>query len=170
MAADSACSAPAMPSSTRTVAGSPGSSRRTSSFPSTRSAIVTLANADFAATGDLIPTLISKLTPHADVPKIDGPSALDAAKQFLTSVERGNVDRSTLGDDFNALLTDDHLAKDRAALAAQGKISDVVVTRTSERGGMEVAQVLFMVGKTPARSAMYRSPDGKIQQFLINRR
>ncbi len=139
-------------------------------IPSTRSAIVTLANADFAATGDLIPTLVQKLTPHADVPKIEGLSALDAAKQFLASVERGNVDRSTLGDDFNALLSDEHLAKDRAALAAQGKISDVTVTRTSERGGMEVAQVLFMVGKTPARSAMYRSPDGKIQQFLINRR
>lgn len=139
-------------------------------IPSTRSAIVTLANADFAATGNLIPTLISRLTPQADVPTIDGATALEAARQFLTSVERGTVDRSTLGDDFNALLTDEHLAKDRAALAAEGKISDIVVTRTSERGGMEVAQVQFMVGKTPARSAMYRTPDGKIQQFLINRR
>ena len=139
-------------------------------IPATRSAIVTLANADFAATGDLIPTLIAKLTPHADVPKIEGLSALDAAKQFLASVERGSVDRATLGDDFTALLTDEHLARDRAALAKQGKVTDVVVARTSERGGMEVAQVQFMVGKTPARSSMYRSPDGKIQQFLINRR
>jgi hypothetical protein len=34
---------------------------------------------------------------------------------------------------------------------------------------MEVAIVEYKVGKTPARTAMYRSPDGKIQQFLINR-
>jgi hypothetical protein len=67
------------------------------------------------------------------------------------------------------LLTDEHLAKDRASLAANGKVTDVVVRQTVERGGMEVAIVEYNVGKTPARTAMYRSPDGKIQQFLINR-
>ena len=46
---------------------------------------------------------------------------------------------------------------------------DVRVVRTDERGGMEVAIVQFKVGSTPAQSLMYRTPDGKIQQFLINR-
>lgn len=138
-------------------------------IPSTRSGIVTLANSDFAATGEIASALIAKLTPHVDVPKIAGPSALDAAKGFLTSVEQGKVDRSTLGDDFNALLSDAHLAKDRASLAALGKVTDIVVRRTVERGGMEVALVEYRVGTTPARTSMYRSPDGKIQQFLINR-
>jgi hypothetical protein len=67
------------------------------------------------------------------------------------------------------LLTDAHLAKDRASLAALGKVSDVLVRRTVERGGMEVAIVEYKVGTTAARTAMYRTPDGKIQQFLINR-
>jgi CubicO group peptidase (beta-lactamase class C family) len=138
-------------------------------IPATRSGIVTLANADFAATGEITSALIAKLTPRVDVPKIAGPSAVEAAKAFLTSVEQGKVDRSTLGDDFNALLTDEHLARDRASLAANGKVSDVVVRQTVERGGMEVAVVEYTVGKTAARTAMYRSPDGKIQQFLINR-
>ncbi|MBK6485499.1 MAG: beta-lactamase family protein [Gemmatimonadetes bacterium] len=138
-------------------------------IPSTRSAIVTLANADFAATGEIISTLIARLTPHVDVPAIAGLPALEAAKGFLTSVERGTVDRSTLGDDLNALLTDEHLARDRASLAAHGRVSNVVVTRSVERGGMEVAQLQYMVGSIRARTAMYRSPDGKIQQFLINR-
>jgi D-alanyl-D-alanine carboxypeptidase len=138
-------------------------------IPSTRSGIVTLANADFASTGDLIPMLVAKLTPHVDVPRVAGLSALDAAKGFLTSVEQGRVDRSTLGDDFNALLTDAHLAKDRASLLKLGKVSDVVVRRTVERGGMEVALVEYKVGTTAARTSMYRTPDGKIQQFLINR-
>lgn len=139
-------------------------------IPSTRSGIVTLANAEFAATGEIIAALTAKLTPQVDVPKIDGPSALDAARTFLTSVESGSMDRSTLGDDFNALLTDEHLAKDRASLAAHGKVTDVVVIRTVERGGMEVATVDYKVGPTLARTAMYRSLDGKIQQFLMNRR
>ncbi|MEP7347990.1 MAG: serine hydrolase domain-containing protein [Gemmatimonadaceae bacterium] len=138
-------------------------------IPSTRSGIVTLANSDFAATGEITSALIAKLTPRVDVPKISGLSALDAATGFLTSVEQGKVDRSTLGEDFNALLTDSHLAKDRASLATQGRISEVVVRRTVERGGMEVALVEYKVGTTLARTSMYRSPDGRIQQFLMNR-
>ena len=139
-------------------------------IPVSRSAIVVLSNADFAATGEIVDALLPKLMPHVDAPTIAGLSAIDAAKAFLASVERGTVDRTTLGDDFNALLTPAHLAADRTALATFGKVTDVQVLRTRERGGMEVALVQFMVGKTPARSAMYRTPDGKIQQLLINRR
>ena len=138
-------------------------------IPETRSAIAVVANADFASTGEITSALVAMLTPHIDVPKITGLPALDAAKTFLASIEQGRVDRTTLGDDFNALLTDKHLADDRASLAALGKISDVRVTRVVERGGMEVAIVQFKVGTTPAQSSMYRTPDGKIQQFLINR-
>jgi hypothetical protein len=84
-------------------------------------------------------------------------------------VEQGKVDRSTLGDDFNALLTDEHSPRIAPRWRPTGKVTDVVVRQTVERGGMEVAIVEYKVGKTPARTAMYRSPDGKIQQFLINR-
>ena len=38
-----------------------------------------------------------------------------------------------------------------------------------ERGGMEVATVLFDVGGTAARGLMYRTPDGKVQEFLFSR-
>ena len=139
-------------------------------IPGTRSAIAILSNADFAATGDIIAAAMQRLTPQVDVPKVAGLPALEAAKAFLASVENGTVDRATLGDDFNALLTPEHLATDRKSLAAHGPITDVRIGAVRERGGMEVAQVLYMVGKTPATSAMYRTPDGKIQQFLINRR
>ncbi len=138
-------------------------------IPSTRSAVVVFANADFAATGEITAAAVAKLTPHADVPKIVGLAALDAARAFLTSLEQGKIDRATLGDDFNALLTDEHVARDRASLASHGRVADVRVVRTVERGGMEVAVVQFKVGTTPAQSLMYRTPDGKIQQFLINR-
>lgn len=138
-------------------------------IPATRSAIVVFANADFAATGDIINAALDKLTPHVDVPKIAGLPALDAAKAFLTSFEQNKIDRTTLGDDFNALLTPERVATDRASLASLGRVTDIRVVRTVERGGMEVAIVQFTVGTTPAQSLMYRTPDGKIQQFLINR-
>lgn len=139
-------------------------------IPATRSAVVVFSNADFAATGEITAAAIAKLTPHVDVPTIAGRPALDAAKQFLSLLERGRIDRGSLGEDFNALLTPQHVERDRASLAARGRISDVRIIRTVERGGMEVAVVQFMVGRTPAQSLMYRTPDGKIQQFLINRR
>lgn len=137
--------------------------------PATRSAVVVLSNADFAATGEIIAAVMSKLVPHADVPKIAGLSALDAAKAYLASLEKGQLDRATLGDDFNALMTEQRVATDRASLAANGKVSDIAVLRAVERGGMEVAVITYKVGSVAARSAMYRTPDGKIQQFLINR-
>ncbi len=139
-------------------------------IPVTRSGLVVLSNADFAPTGDIINAVLPKLLPHLTVPTIAGATALDAATAFLTSLEKGSIDRGTLGDDFNALLSDEHVAADRKTLAAIGKISDIKVTRTVERGGMEVAIVQYKVGKVDAQSAMYRTPDGKIQQFLINRR
>ncbi len=138
-------------------------------IPATRSAIAILANADFASTGEITSALVAKLTPHVDVPKVAGLAAVDAAKAFLSTMEQGKVDRATLGDDFNALLTEQHIADDRASLAAIGRISDVKVVRTVERGGMEVATVQYRVGTTAAQSLMYRTPDGRIQQFLINR-
>ena len=139
-------------------------------IPATRSSVVLFANADFAATGEIIDFAVSQLSPHVDVPVVAGLPALDAAKAFLASVEAGTVDRATLGDDFNALLTPEHLARDRASLATFGRVNDVHIVRTVERGGMEVAVVDYNAGKVPARSLMYRTPDGKIQQFLINRR
>jgi CubicO group peptidase (beta-lactamase class C family) len=137
--------------------------------PATRSAIVVFANADFAATGEIINAALDKLTPHVDVPKIAGLPALEAARAFLTSLEQDKIDRTTLGDDFSALLTPHRVASDRASLATHGRVTEVRVVRTVERGGMEVAVVRFKVGATPAQSLMYRTPDGKIQQFLINR-
>jgi D-alanyl-D-alanine carboxypeptidase len=138
-------------------------------IPSTRSGIALISNTEGFSFGPIINAAVEMLTPHVTVPTIAGLSAIDAATQFLTSLEQGTVDRSTLSDDFNALLTDEHIATDRASLAAHGKVSNVRVAGLRERGGFEVATVLYSVGTTPARTAMYRSPDGKIQQFLIAR-
>jgi hypothetical protein len=43
------------------------------------------------------------------------------------------------------------------------------VANLGERGGMEVAVVQFDVGRTSARGLMYRTPDGKVQEFLFSR-
>ncbi len=138
-------------------------------IPSTRSGIALISNTEGINSGPILNAALDMLTPHVTVPTIAGPPALEAATQFLTSLEAGTIDRSTLSDDFNSLLTDAHIAADRASLARHGKVSNVRIAGLRERGGFEVATVLYTVGTTPARTAMYRSPDGKIQQFLIRR-
>jgi D-alanyl-D-alanine carboxypeptidase len=139
-------------------------------IPATRSAVVLLSNSDFSPIGALNQELVSKLMPRGvDVPTVAGPAALEAAKKFLTELEKGTVDRSTLGEDFTLFLTPAKIAAGRRALNAMGRITKIRVAGTVERGGMEVAVVQFNVGGTSARGLMYRTPDGKIQEFLFSR-
>ncbi len=137
--------------------------------PATRSAIVMMANTDFASLNELEDSILAKLVPHIDVPAIKGPPAVDAARTFLVALAQGKVDRSTLGDDYSAFLTPELVAGAHASLSALGPITNVEVSRTAERGGMEVALIQFKAGKQPAGALMYRTPDGKIQEVLFQR-
>ena len=145
-----------------------GSVTQNTVLPATRSAVVLLANSE-TGLGALNNALVAKLLPQVDVPKIAGRSALDAAKAYLGQLEKGSIDRTTLSEDFSAHFTP---ALERAAaaqLAKLGGVSGVQVLGLRERGGMEVAILRLMVGKTPVSGTMYRTPDGKIQQVLITR-
>ncbi len=139
-------------------------------IPATRSAVVLLANTDFSAIGPLNQQIVQMLLPRGiDVPVIHGATALDAAKKFLGDLEKGTVDRASLGEDFSIYLTPERLAAGQKAINALGPIKDVKVVNTAERGGMEVAIVQFTAGTTQAIGVMYRYPDGKIQEFLFQR-
>jgi len=96
-------------------------------------------------------------------------SALDASKKFLADLEQGTVDRVTVSPDFDAYLTPAKIAAAQGALKALGPITLVRIAGLRERGGMEVAIVRFNVGTTEAQGLMYRTPDGKIEEFLFSR-
>ena len=142
-----------------------GFTARNMEIPATRSAVVLLANQDFGATADLARAIAAKLMPHVSVPVIHGAPAPAAIAAILAQLQKGQVDRSALGDDFSAFLTPERLAGARKTLA--GRISGLEVVNTSERGGMEVADARFTVGRRSAAALMYRTPDGKIQEFLV---
>jgi len=107
--------------------------------------------------------------PRVDVPAIRGVPALGAAKKFLSELEQGRVDRATISADFDAYLTPAKVAAARRTLNALGPISNIRVAGLTERGGMEVATVLFDVGTVAARGLLYRTPDGKLEEFLFSR-
>jgi CubicO group peptidase (beta-lactamase class C family) len=140
-------------------------------IPSTKSALVVLSNSDFSPVGELNQLLLGKLLPQTgDIPTVHGLAAVDAAKKFLTELEQGRVDRSTISADFDTYLTTDKVATAQKTLNTLGAISDIRVAGLQERGGMEVAVVQFNVGSTPAQGLMYRTPDGKLEEFLFSRR
>ena len=103
------------------------------------------------------------------VPEVAGPSRLEAATSFLAQLRAGTVDRTTLGEDFVVFLSPERVDAASSALTALGELKSCEVERTSERGGMEVTAFRFQLGERRLTARMFRTPDGKIQQFMIYR-
>ena len=149
-----------------------GFGARNALIPSSRSAVVVMANADWA--GGVLDTIerevLAKLMPAADAPVVAGRPAREVALDLLSQIRRGEVDRSALGDEYSAFLTPARLAVMSQSLVDGGEVHDVTAGPIRERGGMEVSTLSLMVGTTPASTLMYRTPDGKVQEFLFSRR
>lgn len=149
-----------------------GFGARNAMVPSSRSAVVVLANADWA--GGVLDTIesavLAKLMPVADAPTVSGPPAREVALDLLAQIRKGDVNRARLGDEYSAFLTPARLAVMSQSLVAAGEVSDVQPGAIRERGGMEVSSLALKVGTTAATTLMYRTPDGKVQEFLFSRR
>ena len=149
-----------------------GFGARNAFIPASRSAVVVMANADWA--GGVLDAIesavLAKLMPAADAPTVAGASAKDVALDLLTQMRAGTVDRARLGDEYSAFLTPARLAVMSRSLVDAGAVSDVAAGPIRERGGMEVSTLRLMLGSTPASTLMYRTPDGRVQEFLFNRR
>jgi hypothetical protein len=155
--------------------------------PSSRSAAVLLSNLDDYDTVSTIyarmvrmivppapaapPPAAAKPTPPEKpyVPTIMGPPAPEACKEMLLAFQAGRVDRLQLSDEFNYFLTDQKIRGASARLTPFGEPTKVEVESVNERGGMEVARVRFVFAKGALKGLMYRMPDGKIEQFFVNR-
>jgi len=154
--------------------------------PSSRSAVVLLSNLDDYDTVDaiyrqmvrmIVPPQPAAATPAASkpapekpyVPAIKGPPAPEACKMMLLALEAGRVDRTELSDEFNYFLTDEKIRGASARLKRFGEPTKVEVESVNERGGMEVARVRFVFAKGALKGLMYRTPDGKIEQFFVNK-
>jgi hypothetical protein len=153
--------------------------------PRTRSAVVTLANAEASITsGPLVRMAITSRPPPAPpardsarpvaaapdprpVPAVQGPNATDQATVLFRQVQAGQVDRTLLGEEFSWWLTDERVRRAAARLAPLGEPTRVDRLSRAERGGLEVTLTRFVFASRAMTALMYRSPDGKVQEFLI---
>jgi len=145
-----------------------GFSAYNSIIPATRSAAVLLSNSEFLIS-PLHSRILSLMTKSEEaLPKITRLSAADAARDFFARLQQGKVDRQQLGEEFSELLSAARLRDTASRLRRFGRPTKVDVESLWERGGMEVADVriAFKSGQA-VKALMYRTPDGKIQEFLV---
>lgn len=103
------------------------------------------------------------------IPPVNGPAAADEAVALFTSLQRGQLDRTALGEEYSAFVTDAKLRAASRALKPFGTPTGSTVRSVAERGGMEVSSVRLTFASGALDALLYRSPDGKIQEYLLFR-
>jgi hypothetical protein len=103
------------------------------------------------------------------IPKVKGDEPGAKAAAVFKAFQAGALDRSDLGEEFSVFVTDAKLAAASAALKPFGAPSGASVRSVGERGGMEVSSVRLTFASGALDALMYRSPDGKVQEFLLFR-
>ncbi len=143
--------------------------------PRTKSAVILLTNSEHLDPGSLHQTILALLLKDqsdketAEIPKVRGPSAKEAALDFFHQMQAGKVDRNKLGEEFNIYLSDERLRSAAPRLKALGEPDKIEVEHTLERGGMEVAILKLTFKNAVLKASLYRTPDGKIQQLLFSK-
>ncbi len=150
-------------------------------FPATKSAVVLLSNFDaYEAVKPVYSRVLSALVAPTEpavttkaaaapesVPQIAGPSATEAARLLFLELQRGQVVRARLGEEYSAYLTDEKVRAASVRLMPFGAPVEVKLDSANERGGMEVARTTLVFAKGTLKGLMYRTPDGKVQQFFV---
>lgn len=138
-------------------------------IPSTRSAVSMMCNLEDGMAG--LPGQIFSLLlkEPSNVPKVAAPPAAEVAKALFTALQKGKVERRQFAEEFNIYLTDAKIAGAAKRLKPYGAPTRTEPVSSHERGGMEVT-VTRLIFKTGAlRVQMYRAPDGKVEQFFVNK-
>jgi CubicO group peptidase (beta-lactamase class C family) len=154
--------------------------------PGSRSAVAMLTNGEHgAALGALRQAAVAAFTagtPPADsvpadstappapppIPAVAGPPASEVATALFHGLQTGQVDRAMLGEEYSVFLTPEKLRGAAERLGPLGEPDSIAVVDRAERGGMEVAVVAFHFPQRGLTALMYRTPDGKVQEFLVS--
>jgi hypothetical protein len=86
---------------------------------------------------------------------------------MLHQLQSGDIKRGALGDDYSHYLTPARVEGAKNRLKPLGEPDTAIVESVSERGGMEVTLIRFTFKAVKVKALLYRTPDGKIQEFLL---
>jgi hypothetical protein len=106
---------------------------------------------------------------RGELPHVDGPEPGQQALALFKALQQGALDRSGLGAEYSAFATESKARAAAQALKSFGVPSGVTVRSVGERGGMEVSSVRLTFPADSLDALMYRSTDGKVQEYLLFR-
>jgi CubicO group peptidase (beta-lactamase class C family) len=143
-------------------------------IPRTRSAVILLSNAEHVDDAGLHRELLALLLRDEAkreevVPVVAGPPVKDVVRTFFQQMQSGEVDRSQLGEEFSLFLSAERLQAAAPRLKELGEPESVEVDNVTERGAMESSRSRLKFKTGTVGVNMFRSTDGKIQQFLLSR-
>jgi CubicO group peptidase (beta-lactamase class C family) len=140
-------------------------------MPRTRSVVVTLANAEHLDDGKLHREIVALVQKEpASLPKVEGPKAVDHAKELVARLAKGELPVDKIGEEYRLYMTPERLKAYSRTLAALGEPKSVEATSQYERGGMEVSMLrLVFKDGTALLGSLYRLPDGTVEQFLLTK-
>jgi D-alanyl-D-alanine carboxypeptidase len=140
-------------------------------LPRTRSGVAVIVNSEHLDARPIYTELVGLLLKAHETKNpvtVAGVPAADAARELFRAMQRGIIDRSKLGPEFAEYMSEARVKKVAPTLAALGEPEKIDVKDIDERGGAENASLeLRFKGGTKVRAILHRSPDGKIQQFLL---
>ena len=161
---------------------------RNTFIPQTKSAVVVVINdEDGPLANAIVERALAAVIPAraATLPVTTGPSAARAdrgeiprvagaepgvkASAMFKALQAGALNRSELSDEYSAFATTARLRAASRVLKPFGEPTSVAVRSVGERGGMEVSSVRLTFGSGALDALMYRSPDGKVQEYLLFR-
>jgi len=113
-------------------------------------------------TDQIAPLLITQdLDPNAA-------KELEQARRVFSDLQQGRIDRSLLTADADAFFTPQVLADAEASLKPLGAPLSFVQTSVELRGGMIYRHFqITWNGKPPLRLSTFTTPEGKLDQYLI---
>jgi len=136
--------------------------------PRTRSAVTLLVNTEGGSPGDIHQQLLGLLVgPITHVPDVQGPPADEVALELLRQLQRGELDRSKLGEELGAFYDDARVRAAAERLRTRGEPIAAEASERRGRGGMEVTTIRFTFADGVVKAVMYRSADGLVQELLL---
>lgn len=136
--------------------------------PRTKTGVTLLVNTEGVPIGDVHQAVLGlAIMPAQNVPVIAGKPAMDVAREIFVGLQAGKLDPAKAGEELVAFYDEKRLAAARTRLGPLGSPVRVEVDRPRERGGMEVTSVRIVLPDRTLKATMFRSPDGRVQQFLV---
>jgi len=161
---------------------------RNTFIPETRSAVVVMINdEDGPLANAIVEQALATIMPdraaglpvttgssaaredRGEIPRVNGPDPGRTVSTLFSALQRGALNRAAVGEEYSAFVTPAKLAEAAKALKPYGTPTAAVVRSRGERGGMEVSSVRLTFASADLDALLYRTPDGKAQEFFLFR-